>query len=421
MANEGVAEAVDRFFGDQNVQRLIAMSATWRPLQICFPREVNISRLLGWLLDPTEGHGLGDLAIQSLLARAWQSPNRVALPLAIQRFLSPASVYTEGFSSVLVTTEVELGSKSLDVLVVDPRGRRYIAIENKFGAKQSDDQLKDYREGLEELLPNFLGVHIFIDSNDAVPDDDGWVSVGYDWLAEFLYAAEQREATALHVRETLQQFRAVIEDEAEDMASSDAKDVLVTEVSSGHSKLLLEQMKSWQKLKKGVRAKRLAELMEGATTLEEKAKLRLFQLYWRRKQLWDECIRQAQFAPFVREMKKCFDEVLVSPKRVRTTFFLRKWIALADDAESGQLPAGITVRQTGETFRVVSYVQLDHISADKRDAVSAVAADARNGRKIQEDQRRIVIRRSDNLSKENAVKRALGDCADLHKVLEPVL
>lgn len=228
-------ELIDYFFGDANIQRLVTSTASWEPLRICYPKEVNVSRFIAWLLDPTEGHGLGDLAIQSLLVRAWWQCGGVDIDFATLRFLSPASVHTDGFSASVVTTEIDLGGRSLDVLVLDASRRRYIAIENKFGAYQSSAQLKHYRKQLEKLLPDFLGVHIFLDSNEAEPADSAWIPVGYDWLADFLREAEKREATARHVREALAQFRSVIEDESEDSMGKSTYGRLVTEVAGGHA------------------------------------------------------------------------------------------------------------------------------------------------------------------------------------------
>ncbi|WP_425219390.1 PD-(D/E)XK nuclease family protein [Ralstonia solanacearum] len=110
---------IDHFFADANVQRLVTSTALCEPLRICYPKEVNISRFIAWLLDPTEGHGLGDLAIQSLLIRAWWQSDEAAIDIATRRFLSPANVQTEGFSASVVTTEIDLGGRFLDVLVLD--------------------------------------------------------------------------------------------------------------------------------------------------------------------------------------------------------------------------------------------------------------------------------------------------------------
>ncbi|MFP3555496.1 PD-(D/E)XK nuclease family protein [Paraburkholderia sp. SIMBA_049] len=340
---------IDYFFADANVQRLVTSTATWQPLRICYPKEVNVSRFLAWLLDPAEGHGLGDLAIQLLLTRAWWNSDDVDMPLATRRFLSPSNVQTEGFSSAVVTIEVDLNGRSLDVLVVDASRKRYIAIENKFGAQQSRAQLKDYRKQLEKLLPDFLGIYIFLDSNESEPEDPAWISVGYDWLAEFLRESEKREATAQHVQQALAQFRNVIEDEAEDSMGKSAFGRLVTEVAGGHPEVF-ELMAPWARhSSKRNRAQTLTELMSEATTLDGKAMLRLFQLYWRRTAIWDQCIRQAQFAPFVSALRQRFDDVLIDPKRVRTGFSLQRWDSLVDTEQFPDwyyYPAGANVRQT---------------------------------------------------------------------------
>ena len=100
---------VDDLYADPDVQRMLDLSATSAPLQICFPKEVNVSRFLAWLMDPGEGHGLGDQPLRSLLARAGQGERAQALPVNERRFLSAASIYTQSFSSVVVSTEVDVG------------------------------------------------------------------------------------------------------------------------------------------------------------------------------------------------------------------------------------------------------------------------------------------------------------------------
>jgi hypothetical protein len=417
--------AIDYFFGDANVQRLITSTAMWQPLQICYPREVNVSRFLAWLLDPTQGHGLGDLAIQSLLTRAWWNSDGADISLPTKRFLSPANVQTEGFSSVVVTTEVELNGRLLDILLVDPNRRRYIAIENKFGAKQSQSQLNSYRKALEKMLPEFLGIHLLLDSNEATPEDPAWIPVGYDWLAEFLREAEQRVATAEHVRQALLQFRGVIEDEAEDSMGSSPYGRLVTEVAGGHP-YVFQLMKAWAYRSKGARTKMLADLMADASTLDGKAILRLFILYWRRTSVWDDCIRQAQFAPFVSALRLRFDDLLIDPKRVRTGFSLQRWESLVDTEQFDDwfYPVGINVRQTGETFIVTSFLQFNHVLAEKRAHLITAAETLRekNGvnRKMHDEQSFVVLKRTQGLTKTMAISETVSQCVNLQAVLESI-
>lgn len=419
-------DLVDHFFGDPNVQRLVTSTASCEPLRICYPKEVNVSRFIAWLLDPTEGHGLGDLAIQSLLVRAWWQIDHAVVPVATRRFLSPSSVQTDGFSAAVVTTEVSLDGRLLDVLIIDAARRRYIAIENKFGAQQSRAQLADYRKQLEKLLPDFLGVHIFLDSNEADPEDPAWIPIGYDWLADFLMEAEQRGATAPHIRDALAQFRSVIEDESEDAMAKSAYGRLVTEVACGHPEILGLMLEWSGGSSKGMRAHVLADLMRYNNTLEGKAMLRLFQLYWRRTRVWDDCIRQVQFGPFVMALRARFDDLLVDPKRVRSGFSLQKWESLIDREQfsSWFYPAGVTVRQTGESFRLTTFVNLNNVRAEKRDGLIAMAHDIRGangvGAQLKDEQSFVRLRHRKDLSLERAVDEVVSQMAELQARLDTI-
>ena len=425
MADYSNEALIDYFFADPNVQRLVTLTSTWQPLQICYPKEVNVSRFIAWLLDPSEGHGLGDLAIQSLLTRAWWNSDGVEISLATKRLISPSNVLTEGFSSSVVTTEIDLNGRYLDVLVVDAVRKRYIAIENKFGARQSQTQLKDYRKQLEKLLPDFLGVHILLDSSGAEPEDAAWILVGYDWLADFLRESEQRVATAEHVRQALAQFRAVIEDEDEDSMGKSVFGDLVTDVAGEHPQVL-ELMSTWSRNSNGARAHTLSKLMLDSTTLEGKAMLRLFQIYWRRTQIWDQCVRQAQFAPFVSALRQRFDDLLTGPKRVRIGFALQCWESIVDSEQfpAWLYPAGVNVKQTGETFVVTTFVRLNHIRSEKRDALIEAAGALRktNGvkRQMKDEQSFVVLRRLKDLPKARAISETVSQMLELQAKLETV-
>jgi len=410
---------IDYFFGDANVQRLVNSTAVWEPLRICYPKEVSVSRFLAWLLDPTQGHGLGDLAIQSLLTRCWWCSDEVDIDLARRRFIAPSNVQTESFSSVVVTTEVDLDGTSLDVLVVDPSRRRYIAIENKFGAQQSAAQLSGYRSKLEELLDGFLGIHVLLDTNGAEPDDKAWIAVGYDWLAEFLREVELRPATAEHVRQVLGQFRSAIEDETEDTMGKSAHGRLITEVANGHPEVL-KMMAAWSRVSKGGRTKTLVSLLDEATTLEGKSNLRLFQLYWRRSSVWDQCIKQMQFAPFVSALRQRFNDLCVDPKRVRTGFSLEQWDTLIDTEQFDDgwfCAAGVNVRQYNETFQVTAFINLQNVHADKRDAFIAAASALRKEKGIKramsDEQSFVVLKRMKDLNKTKAVQETVALLSEL--------
>lgn len=405
-----------------------SFGASCNPLRICYPKEVNVSRFIAWLLDPSEGHGLGDQAIRSLLVRAWHESKKAKIPLPTptRRFLAPSHVLTEGFSASLVTTEVILDGRSLDVLMIDDAGRNYVAIENKFGAQQSSAQLSHYRKHLEKLFPDFTGVHIFLDSRLKSPEDSAWISIGYDWLSEFLMEVEQLDSIAPHVREALAQFRNVIEDESKDAMIRSAYGRLVTDVACKHPDIL-GLMQEWSlSSSKGMRARDLAQLMQGRSTLEGRARLRLFQLYWSRTRVWDDCIRQVQFGPFVSKLQARFNDLLVLPRIVRSGFSLDRWDSLIERQGHSKWfsPAGVTVTQTGESFRVVTYINLSSVRASKRDSLREIAADTRssdgqNGN-LGDEQSFVRLRVRRDLTLERAVDETLSEMVKLVDKLKPI-
>lgn len=422
-------DLVDELYADTDVQRMLSLSATAAPLRICYPKEVNVSRFLAWLIDPGEGHGLGDQPLRSLLARAGQADRAQALPQNDRRFLSPASVYTQSFSSVVVSTEVDVGlrtKKLLDVLILDPAAGLYVAIENKFGAKEGADQTKDYHKGLNKLFPSYRGIHVYLDSNEAEPKDEAWLPVGYDWLAEFLKSSEQRESTAQHVREALAQFRSVIEDEDEDSAARSPLGTLISHVAGKHRDALADMKDLVKPYARSQRAKELAAIVgNGITTNRAKAQMRLFQLYCRRPALWDQCFKQTLFGPFKKTLGERFSDLAVHPQRVVTTFSLDDWDRLVDKEgkDAWYFIAGVKVRYSDEQYNVTSYVEFSDVKPDRREALLSFAnkVRAQNGlRAGREDNGWLALKRVQGMSASRAVEEASEQLLALKKGLDRI-
>ncbi|MGW7772310.1 PDDEXK-like family protein [Pseudomonas machongensis] len=404
---------VDALYADSDVQRMLALSTHSDALQICFPKEVNVSRFLAWLIDPTQGHGLGDQAIKSLLTRAGQSSHVENLSLNDRRFLAASNVQTLAFSSLLVMTEAELGLRNqkryIDVLALDPAAKIYIAIENKFGHHEGEDQTKTYYEALDNLYPNYRGIHIFLDGHENDPEHGQWIPVGYTWLTEFLTQIEQLEWTAPHVKSTLAQFRKAIQEE-EEIAEGDGLGKLVTTVASKHQEALDALHKILTPNAPSSRAKDLAALVNGPTGNDAKANVRLFQLYARRPQVWDRCLKERKFARFHSAMKEAFGHVVTEPRRVVTFFCLVEFGRFLDPDLGGMWPAAVKVRQEGDHFVITSYISLSSVvTAYRQPLIEIVNAErARRGiRKTSQDDGYFTIRRSESLPPAKAATEAV--------------
>ena len=101
-------DIVEAFFVDDDVRWLIAKAKENRALKIAFPREIHISNLIGWLLAPNEGHGLGDLAIKELLLKAWQAAkDQDKAPASIDQF-KPTGITSASFGNSVVLREYHM-------------------------------------------------------------------------------------------------------------------------------------------------------------------------------------------------------------------------------------------------------------------------------------------------------------------------
>lgn len=428
MANTN-EDSVNAFFGDSEVQRLVDLTATWQPLQICYPKEFHVSRFLAWLLDPSQGHGLGLMAMKALLIAAGREGiyDDCEVDLRARRYLAPASVMTESFSPSLISTEIDVAvngqqgqqGRQLDVLCVDSTKEVYVAIENKFGARESEGQLASYRKGLQKMFPDYLGILIFLDSKEVPPTDRSWLAPGYSWLAEFLRGCEQRSSTARHVSECLQQFRQVLQEEDDDLATVSPVDKLVTLVTADHPEVI-EMMRPWTALAKSARPRAFRDLIARASTNDGKAEMRLFQIYSQRPTIWRRCLKALEFAVVEQAMRKEFPNVYSEPKQVQIFYSLPEWDRFVeiDDSDSWFYPVCVGVRKIDDKYRVVSFLNLSSVSEVKRNRLVEISrglqkANNLRGKNI-EDPTRVTIKKVDNLTMEEAKVEVVVQMRSLH-------
>lgn len=119
------------------------------------------SCFLGFLLDPTGSHGLGDRLLKLLLQNALQSQPDIApiTPIDVDLFdLSKA--------------EVRLEYEGIDILVCDEQNRVCLIIENKVDSTQHSDQLERYYRTARGFYPtsSVFGIYLTIDGEPSDHD-----------------------------------------------------------------------------------------------------------------------------------------------------------------------------------------------------------------------------------------------------------
>jgi len=162
-------ELIDIFLADNpELEELTDQLATFnvfRALKI-ENMEIRHSNVLGWLLDPSESHGLGDIILRRVLS------NTLLLSDKTIDHISPAQVELMDFYDI----EVRREWKNIDLLVIDRINKIVILIENKIHAGESKGQLAKYKKAVNEEFASYSIVPIFLtltgyENNDNEADD----------------------------------------------------------------------------------------------------------------------------------------------------------------------------------------------------------------------------------------------------------
>lgn len=157
--------ALGRFLADNDeLEQLSAQLATFnifRALKI-EGVEIRHSNTLGWLLDPAESHGLGDVFLRRILS------NMLLESGGDIQGLSAAQVELMDFSDI----EVRREWKHIDVLVIDRTNGLVLLIENKVGSRESPGQLARYRKVIGPEFPSFKLILVFLTLEGESSEDE---------------------------------------------------------------------------------------------------------------------------------------------------------------------------------------------------------------------------------------------------------
>jgi len=179
-------------------------------------RETNHSDILAWLLDPSEGHGLGDFFLRRLLVEATtadDNADEVAALVGRGKWPGLADLFADGLHGFQVGREVPCGDVAigkrtekgyLDLLLLDRKRKLAILIERKASRLAHDQQLEKYETWLSEHLKHYQVLRIVSDTglvDQANARVRRWLVIDDDWLLEGLRAAiKQNRASELVCR-----------------------------------------------------------------------------------------------------------------------------------------------------------------------------------------------------------------------------
>lgn len=142
-------------------------------------KELRHSDMIAWLLNPSESHGLGNSFLDGLL-----------------KLVMGKSKQTSLVSSAPSKTEISVHREfqDIDILVICEAKKWLVAIENKWGSKESKGQLSTYQAFLAAQFPDFKRCHVFLTHDGSRPfdSDSPYVPISYADLVPLLQAAQKK-------------------------------------------------------------------------------------------------------------------------------------------------------------------------------------------------------------------------------------
>ena len=140
--------------------------------------EIRHSNMLGWLLNPNENHGMGDVFLKGILQRLVENDSDGRYDVF--------NVLLMDFYTFSVMREW----KNIDILLTSTEEKTVIAIENKVGSHEHSNQLNRYRNILEKEYPDYNRMLVFLTPDGEEPSDvENWDVLTYSDVIDVLESA----------------------------------------------------------------------------------------------------------------------------------------------------------------------------------------------------------------------------------------
>lgn len=189
-------------------------------------RETNHSDILAWLLDPSEGHGLGDFFLRRLLVEATTADDNAneVTRLVNGGYWPPlVELVANGLHGFQVGREVPCGDITvgkrvekgyLDLLLLDSKRKLGVLIERKASRLAHKQQLEKYETWLDVHLKKYQVLRVVSDTgmvDQAVARQRRWLVVDDDWLLDGLRAAIKQNRASDMVCRRLADYLATVQ------------------------------------------------------------------------------------------------------------------------------------------------------------------------------------------------------------------
>ena len=217
---------IQSWMGDARFHQLVRYGQERHWISATGLRETNHSDILAWLLDPSEGHGLGDFFLRRLLVEATtaeDNADEVARLVEKEKWPGLAELFADGLHGFQVGREipcgeVTIGKKTekgyLDLLLLDRKRKLAVLIERKASRLAHDQQLIKYETWLDTHLKQYKVLRIVSDTglvDQSKARARRWLIVDDDWLLDGLRAAVRQNRASEVVCRRLADYLATVQ------------------------------------------------------------------------------------------------------------------------------------------------------------------------------------------------------------------
>lgn len=140
--------------------------------------EIRHSNLLGWLLHPSETHGLGDEFFKRICLKLISDNPAYMEAVGLSVFDISLNNFSDGF--------VLREHNHIDLFFSSRQNNMNLVFENKIFSHQHSNQLKRYYEKVETDYSGYRNVYVYLTPEGTEAEDDSWVNLGYDAVLEIL-------------------------------------------------------------------------------------------------------------------------------------------------------------------------------------------------------------------------------------------
>ncbi|MCR1834068.1 PD-(D/E)XK nuclease family protein [Oceanobacillus caeni] len=146
--------------------------------------EIRHSNVLAWLLSPKENHGLQDYFLRKMMEHLMlidENYNNTIYE-AVGRFLHYSLVDSYVYREVKTDN-----NRYIDLVIINQQLKFVLLIENKFYSTESENQLDDYLNYIQDYFSDFTVIPIYLTLDGEEPSNEQYFILTYERIEAILH------------------------------------------------------------------------------------------------------------------------------------------------------------------------------------------------------------------------------------------